>query len=329
MEPNRALERLYCTVVTPFHEDYTLDEAAFRHFLRHFLRPAFLEVGGLIINPEAGEIGLLSRDEKRRLVEIALEEAGGRLPVFAGVAGLRTEETVAVARDAKELGVTGLFLCPPMGSGDVTRSWLADKYPEVWIDQAHAQLAAADLPAIVHPTAGSTGWLPLDATLAMCRALPNIFAWKMTYPYEEYRRIATGLRTLDRRVAIFGASGHRFHEYLAVELFDGAATGALCYALEPMLEHVSAWRRQDLPRAQMLWRQLSPLHEYVYGDRRHHVRYKLATWLRGLIPNPWLRPPMPKPRREEVTVLHALLQAAGLAVIDQDAVDAVLTRLDR
>ena len=55
---------------------------------------------------------------------------------------------------------------------------------------------------------------------------------------------------------------------------------------------------------------------------RLHVRYKVATWLRGLIPNPFMRPPMPDPRQIEIDTIYALLQAAGLSVIDKK--DAVL-----
>jgi 4-hydroxy-tetrahydrodipicolinate synthase len=49
---------------------------------------------------------------------------------------------------------------------------------------------------------------------------------------------------------------------------------------------------------------------------RLHVRYKTATWLRGLIPNPFMRSPVPKPRQEEIDTLYRLLQAADMPVID-------------
>lgn len=49
---------------------------------------------------------------------------------------------------------------------------------------------------------------------------------------------------------------------------------------------------------------------------RLHIRYKTATWLAGLIPNPFMRSPMPKPRQVEVETLYKLLQQAGISVID-------------
>jgi hypothetical protein len=40
-----------------------------------------------------------------------------------------------------------------------------------------------------------------------------------------------------------------------------------------------------------------------------------ATWLRGLIPNPFMRSPMPKPRQDEIDTLYRLLKAADMPVI--------------
>ena len=41
-----------------------------------------------------------------------------------------------------------------------------------------------------------------------------------------------------------------------------------------------------------------------------------AAWLRGLIPTPFMRPPMPVPRQVEIDSIHRLLKEAGLSVID-------------
>lgn len=59
------------------------------------------------------------------------------------------------------------------------------------------------------------------------------------------------------------------------------------------------------------------LHEYVADMGRLHIRYKTATWLRGLIPNPFMRPPMPRPRQVEIDTLYGLLQALRLPLIDR------------
>lgn len=331
---DKEYDRLYVALLTPYKEDYKVDEQALRKFLRYFMQPKFVEAGGaIIINPEAGELFYLDRKEKRRNVEIAMEECGGKVPIFAGTIDLRTEDAVKVAVDAKEVGVDGVFLMPPIGCMDITISWNAEKYPEVFLDLAKAQLDAVDLPAIVHPVGSPSPafgvGLPPAATMRMCRELPNIVGWKMTYSYPGSITIAKALRSLDRHVGILRATARFFHENLATGYFDGTVTGSFNFAMEAMIDHIGAWRRNDTDEACRIWSSgLADLQEFVYSDySRLHVRYKLATWLRGLIPLPFMRPPVPKPRKEEVVTLKALLAKADLSVIPERDVEKIITQL--
>ncbi|UCH06710.1 MAG: dihydrodipicolinate synthase family protein [Deltaproteobacteria bacterium] len=327
-------DRLYVAVVTPYKEDYEVDEPALRSLLQYFMQPKFVDAGGaIVINPEAGELFYLSRKEKRRNVEIAVEECGGKVPIFAGVFDLRTEDSVKVAIDAKDVGADGLFLMPPGGTIEVSSAWDSDKYPEVWIDMAKAQLQAADLPAITHPAAPYTltfgPALPLDATLEMCRQIPNIIGWKMFQSYTGSRIIARALRALDRHVAILPALATLYHENLATGYFDGTVTGSFNYAMEPMIDHINAWKRNDLDEALRIWKSgLEDLHEYVYAElARLHVKYKIASWIRGLIPLPFMRPPVPKPKKEEILTIRGLLTNAGLSVIPEREFNRVIAGL--
>jgi 4-hydroxy-tetrahydrodipicolinate synthase len=322
-------DRLYVAMVTPFKADYSVDEAALRKILRSFMQPKFVSAGGgVVINPEAGEIFFLSREEKRRNVEIAMEECGGKVPVFAGALDLRTEDLVTVAKDAKKAGADGLFLMPPMGGMDITTCWDATKYPEVFIDFAKAAVDATDLPAIVHASSGPDpfygGGIPLPTVLKMCKEIPNIVGWKMIASYLGTRVIARALREdMDRHVGILCAAASWFHENLANGYFDGTVSGFWNYAMDPMLEHINAWRADDVVRARKVWHAgLMQLHDYVAADSsRLHIRYKIATWLRGLIPLPIMRPPMPPIRKIEVSTLYELLQKCGLDVISKKEVD--------
>jgi dihydrodipicolinate synthase/N-acetylneuraminate lyase len=114
-----------------------------------------------------------------------------------------------------------------------------------------------------------------------------------------------------------GALASRFHEYKAAGTFDGTLSGFWNFALEPMLDHLEAWDAKDLDRARAIWNGgLVQLHEYVADMGRLRIRYKTATWLRGLIPNPFMRAPMPKPRQEEIDKLNRLLRNLGFDVIE-------------
>jgi 4-hydroxy-tetrahydrodipicolinate synthase len=325
-------DRCYVAILLPMTASLKVDEAAYRRFIRYFVQNSrFAEIGGLCVNPEAGEIFYLTRAEKRRVLEIAMEEVQGKVPVIAGTWAMTTEETVATAQDVKTLRADGIFVTPPGGAQDVTSCWDADTYPEVWGDQIKAQDRAVNLPIITHPVSGSrppfTPGLPLNATLQLCREIPNIVGWKMTYGYDGYRIIAQGLRSLDRHVAVLGALASRFHEYNATGLFDGTLSGFWNFALEPMQAHLEAWSSGDFKSATKIWNGgLVQLHEYIADMGRLHTRYKAATWLRGLIPNPFMRPPMPRPRQIEVDTIYDLLRNLGLSVIDKS--ETLITRIE-
>ncbi len=114
-------KRRYVAVLLPYNSDFSIDEQAFRSYVRYFADDVrFAADGGLCINPEAGEIFYLTREEKRRVLEIAMEEAHGKLPIIAGTWALTTRETVDTAIDCKALGVDGIFVTPPGGAQDVT-----------------------------------------------------------------------------------------------------------------------------------------------------------------------------------------------------------------
>jgi dihydrodipicolinate synthase/N-acetylneuraminate lyase len=330
-DPRRQLShRLYTALVLPLRpDDLSIDEAGLRRLVRYYAdHPRFSPRGGLIANPEAGEVFYLTRDEKRRTLEIVMEEAAGRLPVFAGTFGWTTAETVQAAKDAKAMGVDGIFVIPPAGSMDVAGSWDAVRYPEIWLDPIKEQDRAVDLPIFTHPVCGSPTqpWgvgLPLETTLKFCREVPNIIGWKTIYPYNGHRLLARAMREQMPGVALLCSSSHFFHEYLAVGNLDGTLSGSWNYALEPMLEHIEAFDRNDLVAARKVWDGgMARLHEYVYSEPgRLHVRYKIAAWLRGLIDSPLMRPPMPRPRPEEVSRLVTLMSEAGIA-IDREAAKA-------
>jgi 4-hydroxy-tetrahydrodipicolinate synthase len=333
----KKYDRLYVAIVTPYKDNtYEPDEEQLRAFLRLFLQRKYVDASiGIIINPEAGEIFYMSREEKCRNVEIAIDEVKGRVPVFAGAIAPSTADTVQVAVDAKEAGADGIFVIPPMGAIDVTTAWDSFKYPEVWINLLKAlQKGVGDMPFICHPTGTQSirygEGLPVELAVRSCKEFKNIVGWKMTYNYTGFRIVSRALRKLDRHVGILGAPAVNFHENLASDCFDGTVSGSWNYVPELMLDHILAWRKGDLKKARRIWDSgLAEVQEYVYSEfSRLHIRYKTATWLRGFISNPFMRPPMPEPRKEEVQRLREVLSKAGLGVISSAEVSKMMRRLE-
>ena len=97
-------------LVTPFQNDFSLDEAALRRLVR---RQVAAGVHFLVPCGTTGESPTLTQDERRRVVEITLEETDGKVPVVAGAGGYDTAEVTRAAREYEAMGVSGILSVAP------------------------------------------------------------------------------------------------------------------------------------------------------------------------------------------------------------------------
>jgi 4-hydroxy-tetrahydrodipicolinate synthase len=102
---------VFPAVTTQFHSDETLDLDATARHLEVLIESG---VSGLIMLGSLGENTSLEPEEKRRVVEMALQVSRGRAPVLSGVAECSTALAVRYARDMERLGADGIMLLPAM-----------------------------------------------------------------------------------------------------------------------------------------------------------------------------------------------------------------------
>ena len=97
-------------LITPMRSDGSIDEKAYADFVDWQIKEgtdAVVPVG------TTGESPMLSHDEHKRVVEIAIEVAKGRVPVIAGAGSNSTEEAISLARHAKEAGADATLIVTP------------------------------------------------------------------------------------------------------------------------------------------------------------------------------------------------------------------------
>ncbi len=102
---------VYPAATTQFAEDLSVDIAATRK-----VQAALVEDGvdGVIVLGTCGENNSLEPGEKRAVLEAAVAEIGGRVPVVTGVSELTTTRAVQYAKDAEAIGVDALMVLPAM-----------------------------------------------------------------------------------------------------------------------------------------------------------------------------------------------------------------------
>ena len=113
-------------MTTAFDAEGEIDEAAIR---QQFGWMAKQGVHGVAVGGSTGEGHALDRDDFRRVIEIATDEAQGRLPVIAGIIVDSTREAVRRGKDVRDLGVAALQVTPvhylfrPNDDAMVDRHW--------------------------------------------------------------------------------------------------------------------------------------------------------------------------------------------------------------
>lgn len=103
------LEGSITALVTPMR-DGTVDETAFRAFVDWQITEGS---HGLVPVGTTGESPTLSHDEHKRVVEICIEVANGRVPVIAGAGSNNTTEAIDLARHAEEAGADAVLVVTP------------------------------------------------------------------------------------------------------------------------------------------------------------------------------------------------------------------------
>lgn len=97
-------------LITPMRPDGSVDEDAFASFVDWQIRQG---THGVVPVGTTGESPTLSHDEHRRVVEIAVEVADGRVPVIAGTGSNSTAEAIGLTRHAKEAGADAALVVTP------------------------------------------------------------------------------------------------------------------------------------------------------------------------------------------------------------------------
>lgn len=96
-------------MTTPFHENGEIDEAAFCQDVDYLLQAG---VHGLAVGGSTGEGHTLSREELVQLVEKAVLQASGKIPIIAGIIADSTREVIARGKAVADLGAAALQITP-------------------------------------------------------------------------------------------------------------------------------------------------------------------------------------------------------------------------
>lgn len=152
-------------LVTPFR-DGQIDEDA---FVRLVQRQVAGGVHGLVPVGTTGETATLSHDEHRRVVELCVQTAAGRVPVLAGAGSNSTNEAIELVRHAKQIGADAALVVTPYYNRPSQEGLYA---------HYRAINDAVQLPVIIYNVPARTSVDISNETLSRLAQLPNMVGIK-------------------------------------------------------------------------------------------------------------------------------------------------------
>lgn len=234
--------------ITPADADGRVDTAALRRLVRRLVEAG---VDGVGLLGSTGTYAYLTRAERRRAIEAAVDEAGGRVPVMAGVGALRTDEAAALASDAKAAGAAAGLLAP-VSYTPLTDAEVLEHFRAVAGDSG-LPICIYNNPAVTHFTFSAE----LEQRLA---AIPGVIGVKNPAP--PAAEVGAHLADLRGRVPAGFSLGYSVDANAAEAMIAGADLwhSVLAGLLPaPVLAVVRAARAGDAAQARRLNAGLAPI----------------------------------------------------------------------
>ena len=238
-------------LVTPMRADGSIDEATLERFVEWQVAEG---TQGLVPAGTTGESPTLTHYEHRRVVEIAVSVARGRVPVLAGAGSNSTAEAIDLARHAKSVGADGVLVVTPYYNRP-TQDGLALHYIAV--------AEATDLPLVIYNIPSRSVVDMSVETMARLSRHPNIVGVKdstanLARPLQTRRACAAGFIQLsgeDPTAIAFRASGG--HGCISV---TANAAPRLCAEMH------AAWSEGRTADAMAIQDRLLPLHDALFSE---------------------------------------------------------------
>jgi 4-hydroxy-tetrahydrodipicolinate synthase len=293
-------------VLLPFDDELAIDDASFRLHLRAVAGTPGL--AAITINAHSTEVASCSFDEQRRVLDVAGETIGDRLPLVNGIWADGSLKAARIARMATQAGASALLVFPPA-------PFTMGQTAEMALAHFKRIADASDLPIIVfqYPLASGQGY-PRESLLRLVEEIPTIRAikdWAGNVPQHEMH--IRMLQTLPRPVNVLTTHSAWLLSSLVLGC-NGLLSGSGSVIADLQAELFGAVQAGDLAMARRLNDRIYPLARVFYSEpwSDMHNRMKEALVLLGRLPRAVVRPPLVKLAGAEIARIRAALVESGL-----------------
>ena len=238
-------------LVTPMRGDGSIDEAAYARLIDWQIAEG---TQGIVPCGTTGESPTLTHDEHRRLVELAVAAARGRVPVIAGAGSNATAEAIGLAAHAKAAGADAVLVVTPYYNKP-TQDGLFRHYMAI--------ADAVEIPLIIYNIPPRSVIDMSVETMARLARHRNIIGVK-----DATANLARPLHTARACGAAFVQLSGEDHTALSYLAAGGVGCISVTANVAPRLcaEMQGAWAAGDVARAQAIQTRLLPLHDAMFAE---------------------------------------------------------------
>lgn len=282
-------------IVTPMHEDGSLDLAAFRELIDFHIAQG---TDGIVVVGTTGESPTVDVEEHELLIRVAVEHAAGRIPVIAGTGANSTREAIELAAFSKKVGAQASLTVVP---------YYNKPTQEGMYQHFKAIAETVDMPHILYNVPGRTGADMHNDTALRLAQIPNIIGIK-----DATGNIERGSDLLQRAPRDFAIYSGDDASTLALLLLGAHGTISVTANVAPRLMHEMciAALNGEVDEARAINFRLLGLHRHLFIES-NPIPVKWAVARTGKIKNE-LRLPLTPLSAASQGVVENAMRLAGV-----------------
>lgn len=259
-------------------------------------------VEGILAFGSNGEFYCIEEEEQLYGLQVILEQAAGRVPVYFGIGAISTKKCVRLAKKAKEAGAFGVSVLPPM--------FLKPTEEELWLHFKTIADSVSDLPVLLYNNPGRVGYgITAGLVNRLAHGIDNIVGMKDSSgditQLEEFIRI-----TADTEFRMFGGKDTLLYASLCHGAVGGVCTSAnfMPELIVEVYRRFMAGDREGALESQM---KLNPV-RLAMDKMSFPVATKVMANLRGRDMGLPYKPNLPAAEPQILSYIREEMEKAGL-----------------
>lgn len=295
-EARERLRGSISPVVTPFHEDESLDLETFKELIDWHIESGS---HGISVTGTTGEPSSLTLDERLQVMETAIKHVNGRVPIVPATGSTNYNETITLTKAAQEMGADAVMVIVPYYNKPSQHA-LYNHFKSV--------AESVDLPIIIYNIPGRTAVnLEVDTIAALYRDVPNIVGAKESN--KDFEHVNRVMLKCGRDFLLY--SGIELLCYPMLTIGGAGYISATANVVPDLVaQSYNRWIEGDVEGALKMHYELMPLNDVLFKDTNPSP-VKAALGMLGKLKPAVIRRPMALPSQELQDEIRQVLKDLG------------------